>query len=82
MPKISDEHLRITKEVSTKAIALSNELIKYMESTNADIRVAVLAAGIAYSKGSMVLGAPLPATIDVIRMFYKNAEAAEKAKNL
>lgn len=82
MRELSEENLRITKEVSTKAIALSNELIEYMQSKNADIRVAVLAAGITYSKGSMVLGATLPATIDVIRMFYKNAEAAEKAKNL
>lgn len=67
------EELMETNRVVAEATVISHAIIDFLERSNVDMKVAVVACGIAFSSGSNSLGASLPTTIDIVRTFYKQA---------
>jgi hypothetical protein len=66
-----DEQMQRSVKRLEEASLVAEALIEFVESKRIELRLAVAALGIAYANGSVTLGMPLPATIDLVRGFYK-----------
>lgn len=73
MKDFSKDELLRSANLIKDAFPLSREIISFLDKSGAPMDVAVIAAGIAYARGSHAVGASLPSTIDLVRVFYKHA---------
>lgn len=72
MSKHSKEQLLETNLMVTEAEMVAAHIVELLKSNNVEMRVGVLACGMAFSQGAVAMGASLPTTIEVIRSFYKH----------
>jgi hypothetical protein len=79
MNEVTKEELLKTAEAIEKAMPVTGQIIDFLESRGVPMEIGVIAAGIAFSTGSSSLGVSLPSVIELVRVFYKQAERRHEA---
>ena len=79
MRQYSKEDLLKSADIVEKAMPIAGEIIDFLESRGIDMEVGVIAAGVAFSTGASSMGASLPSAIDIVRVFYKQADQRREA---
>ena len=79
MKEIDEATFEAGREDFEKAVELSKEICRLLDSRKIDVGLAIMAMGVGFATGAAAVRMPLPLAIDLVRAVYKQTQDKSKA---